>query len=215
MPTFQITKLEFPFAIDERMPMDREQILPITRQGIVDRWDVRSGHCHVPVWVYGTLRSDGWNNPVLGSHARFVCNAWLASNNWALTNTNPNVPFLAPNRSDCKSHVFGELWSVRYMDVCNHVDRLEGCHLDREDGIYRRSLAGVQIIDDNRYDIKRLASDCVGYEGVGGIVDAIVYACPSYNADRPMRYGLSDERWKTMHYDWNGTRYYDYDGEVA
>lgn len=206
MPITELNKIRFPFEVDERNPGNSEPIVPITLDGIVEKWNILHGFKPVPVWVYGTLRQGAWNNSVLGSSAEFICNAWLASDDWALTSTDPSVPFLVRNDDLPKGRVFGELWSVRYMDLCESVDRLEGCYKDRSSGLYQRYVGGVQIEDTNAYAIKRMLDDSIGWRGVGGIVDAVMYACPNYkNFDVH-----GNGRYRQLYFDWKNTRYYDF-----
>lgn len=147
------------------------QVKPISIRDIIGMFDIEDAEGDfVPVWVYGTLRSNGWNNSVLGPKRLYVGNATLASDAWALTSQAPMVPFLVPADGVGKN-VVGELWLIPFYQLI-FVDQLEGCS-NTNDGIYQRSIGGVRVLGDNQFGIRD-----------GGLVDAIMYACPRYGQYR-------------------------------
>jgi gamma-glutamylcyclotransferase (GGCT)/AIG2-like uncharacterized protein YtfP len=184
---------------DVRIADPNATIKPILRDGIVEHFDIQSPDQPVPVFVYGTLRSQGWNNGCLGPGAVFLSSAYLESRNYRLTARFPSVPVLFPYKSD-NGRVEGQLWEIPYQNLTN-VDNLEGVYDGKQGGMYQRCLTGV---------IPRNSKS---------VVDAIVYASLDIDWDKRFRLYVDETVASQPFCDWyTGTRWeehpmYEYEGQ--
>lgn len=174
-------------------------IKPILRDGIVEHFDIQSPDQPVPVFVYGTLRSQGWNNGCLGPGAVCLATAWLESRNYRLTARFPSVPVLFPYKSN-NGRVEGQLWEIPYRNL-TQVDNLEGVYDGKRGGMYQRCLTGV---------IPRNTKN---------VVDAIVYASLDLDWNKRFRAYIDECIASEPFCDWyTGTRWeehpmYEYEGQ--